>query len=348
MFDREHHRRIASVLDALDPEVMRATDCWFAGGTWIALQIHEFRRSDDIDLICGSAAGYRRLRSLTDTSISPLFRRPVEAVKDLRKDPYRMHTFLSVEGVPIKFEIFHENRIEVSGHLDETLGIPVLSRDDLFTEKLLANDDRGRDSRTLSRDVIDLGMMIREWGPIPAEALRKAQDAYGDVVAKSFRLATTMIGDPVWFGKCLKGLDINPDLADPILAALEQAAIEIGGDPRERIEAGLRRKRLEELRSSENREPITAGLSALLAAVEDCREEDAAASWARIERQAVEIGLGKLAVDPQALLAAIRDFSPGCVFPERILAIEQLIERREEPLRILCESHADDPCEPRS
>ena len=33
MFERPHHRRIASVLEALDGERLRGLQCWFGGGT---------------------------------------------------------------------------------------------------------------------------------------------------------------------------------------------------------------------------------------------------------------------------------------------------------------------------
>ena len=37
MFEREHHRRVASVLQALDARLLHAHQCLFGGGTALAL-----------------------------------------------------------------------------------------------------------------------------------------------------------------------------------------------------------------------------------------------------------------------------------------------------------------------
>jgi hypothetical protein len=42
LFEREHHRRIALVLQALDPAVLAAHRCLFGGGSAIALRYGEF------------------------------------------------------------------------------------------------------------------------------------------------------------------------------------------------------------------------------------------------------------------------------------------------------------------
>ncbi|HKW83534.1 MAG TPA: nucleotidyl transferase AbiEii/AbiGii toxin family protein, partial [Burkholderiaceae bacterium] len=49
MFEREHHRRVATVLEALDADVLKANACLFGGGTAIALRYGEYRESVDID-----------------------------------------------------------------------------------------------------------------------------------------------------------------------------------------------------------------------------------------------------------------------------------------------------------
>ena len=38
MFEREHHRRVAAVLGALDADLLAANACVFGGGTAIALR----------------------------------------------------------------------------------------------------------------------------------------------------------------------------------------------------------------------------------------------------------------------------------------------------------------------
>ncbi|WP_255343899.1 nucleotidyl transferase AbiEii/AbiGii toxin family protein [Methylibium sp. T29-B] len=51
MFERPHHRRIATILAALDADVLVANDCLFGGGTAMALRYGEYRESVDIDFL---------------------------------------------------------------------------------------------------------------------------------------------------------------------------------------------------------------------------------------------------------------------------------------------------------
>ena len=60
MFRRQHHQRIAGLLAQLDSALLEECECLFAGGTAIAMQLDENRRSYDIDFLCASAEGYRR------------------------------------------------------------------------------------------------------------------------------------------------------------------------------------------------------------------------------------------------------------------------------------------------
>ena len=54
MFERSHHRRIATVLEALDAQKLADCECLFGGGTAIALAYEEFRESVDIDFLVSS------------------------------------------------------------------------------------------------------------------------------------------------------------------------------------------------------------------------------------------------------------------------------------------------------
>ena len=62
MFEREHHQRIAALLNRLDEQSLLRCRCLFGGGTAIALAHGEFRESIDIDFICSSIDGYRHIR----------------------------------------------------------------------------------------------------------------------------------------------------------------------------------------------------------------------------------------------------------------------------------------------
>ncbi|MGJ7523762.1 nucleotidyl transferase AbiEii/AbiGii toxin family protein [Variovorax sp. LT1P1] len=220
MFEREHHRRIAKVLAAFDAKVLEDAQCFFGGGTAIALSLGEYRRSDDIDMLCSSQDGYRTIRNLVNSDLGPLLKTPQKHMREVRADRYGIRTVLEVDGEPVKFEIVNEGRIVVTGAMHSEFGVPTLSRVDMYAEKLLANADRARDKSVSSRDIIDLAMMIDGWGPIPPAAWQKAVAPYGASVEKAFRVATEMVTDQAYLASCLKTMQMDAALAPRILAAL--------------------------------------------------------------------------------------------------------------------------------
>ena len=61
MFEREVHRRVAKMLEALDAQLLRECRAAFAGGTRLAMRLGEFRASRDLDLLVSDRNGYREL-----------------------------------------------------------------------------------------------------------------------------------------------------------------------------------------------------------------------------------------------------------------------------------------------
>ena len=62
MFRRPAHRHVLALLEALDAELLERCGFLFGGGTRIALELDEYRESQDIDFLCSRAAGYAELR----------------------------------------------------------------------------------------------------------------------------------------------------------------------------------------------------------------------------------------------------------------------------------------------
>lgn len=188
MFEREHHRRIATLLQALDADGLAANACLFGGGTAMALRYGEYRESVDVDFLVSNRDGYRQLRQrLTGPDgINALTRPglPLTQTREMRADQYGLRTLLRVDDVDIKFEIVLEGRIalEAPGADDRLCGVATLTPLDMATSKLLANSDRWRDDAVLSRDLIDLAMMAPP-KPLLRLAIDKAAGAYGDSVA---------------------------------------------------------------------------------------------------------------------------------------------------------------------
>ena len=186
IFERLHHRRIASALTSFDGDVLRKHRCFFGGGTAIALSANEFRESIDIDFLVDDTDAYRDLRELVrGPGGIPALTRPgalFHVVADVRIDQYGIRTALGVDDTRIKFEIVREARIrfEDPAPSDDICGVPRLSTHDLATSKLLANADRYADDSVQSRDLIDLAMLN-----LPRKhlnrAIERAQRAYPSV-----------------------------------------------------------------------------------------------------------------------------------------------------------------------
>ena len=212
MFERPHHRRIATVLQALDADALLANACLFGGGTAMALRFGEYRESVDIDFLVSRVDGYRQLRQrLMGPDGLRAITRPGEVLnpsREMRADQYGVRTLLQVEGADIKLEIVLEARIELEapGPDDRLCGVATLTPLDMVTSKLLANSDRWRDDAVLSRDLIDLAMMAPP-KKLLQRAIDKARAAYGDnVVADLAKAIENLRERPHRLDHCMKAM----------------------------------------------------------------------------------------------------------------------------------------------
>jgi hypothetical protein len=163
--------------------------CFFGGGTAIALRYGEYRESVDIDFLISDIGLYGKVRNdIRDHhDLSPLLLpgKTLELIRDLRTDQYGIRTVIGIGEAKIKLEIISEGRIsfdlpEPKEFID---GIPSLTRLDSIASKLLVNSDRYADDSVYSRDLIDLAMMK----PTKKElhlAMEKAKKAYGDSIQR--------------------------------------------------------------------------------------------------------------------------------------------------------------------
>jgi hypothetical protein len=219
LFEREHHRRVASVLQALNAHLLHAHQCLFGGGTALALRYGEYRESVDIDFLVSHREGYRALRQLlsgtagvqaicrADVDLAPVF----SQTREVRADQYGLRTMLRVADVEIKFEIVLEARItlEAPGAGDLLCGVATLTPLDAAASKLLANSDRWRDDATLSRDLIDLAMMAPPKALL-RRAIAKAQGAYGASIEADLRKAIQDLRErPHRLDHCMQAMRIT-------------------------------------------------------------------------------------------------------------------------------------------
>ena len=213
MFKRPHHQRIAHVLAALNSDVLAQHQCWFGGGTCIALRYGEYRESVDIDFLISDAAGYREIRQMLTGAqgLAPIVRAgamPLQLARDVRADQYGIRTQVLMDGHAIKFEIVREARIELQAPTpqDQICGISALTELDLATSKLLANADRQADDGIFSRDLIDLAMMNLTVVQLRA-AVSKAEQAYGKSICRDLAKAIDMAEQKVgWLDRCMQAM----------------------------------------------------------------------------------------------------------------------------------------------
>jgi hypothetical protein len=225
-FQLEHHNKILAILESLDADLLKASFAYFGGGTLIALDHGEYRRSKDADFICPVAlSGYRHLRTVVfEGGYSALFH-------DLNRiqvgrgttDQYGIRMVIDVEGVPIKTEIIAEGRFEPDPpRYPEWSPVACLSLNDCFTAKLLANSDRYMDDSVEARDLIDLAV-LRLYSPIPQTAIEKAEKAYE--VMRPLAVAIQRFQERGTFReKCFSGLWIDPSQIPKIIDGVDLLA----------------------------------------------------------------------------------------------------------------------------
>ncbi len=215
LFKREHHIRIAAILEALDAELLASHGCYFGGGTAIALSHHEYRESVDIDFLVSDRIGYQAIRHLMTGShgIRAVVRpgMGLALAREVRADQYGIRTMLRVGKAEIKFEIVLEGRFELEAPSakDRICGVTTLTSLDMAVSKLLANSDRWVDDSVFSRDLIDLAMLEMPRSLLD-RAIEKAGAAYGESIERDLARAIQRLGERAGrLDECMEALKIN-------------------------------------------------------------------------------------------------------------------------------------------
>jgi len=209
MYKRPHHQLIEKVISSLNINLLTKTNTFFGGGTAIALLLDEYRESIDIDFLCSSSEGFSTLRNSVTNNLGDILTNPIEHIRDINVSRDAIRAILRIDGKPIKIEFIKEGNSTVSGEFNTLLKVPTLSKIDMFTQKILANADRGMDKSINSRDIIDLAMMIHYWGGIPKEALDKSYKAYSDYAKRGLKNSVNLIQDSSYLQKCIENLKME-------------------------------------------------------------------------------------------------------------------------------------------
>src|SRR5690606_5816121 len=139
-------------LESLNDALLWEHNCYFGGGTAIALRHGEYRASVDVNFLVSDLVAFRTMREVvTGKRLTELWSTSPSALfiprQGIRADQYGIRCTLEVMGTRIKFEIVLEGRIqfEKPSATDAICGVPVLTDKDLAASKLLANSDRWAD-----------------------------------------------------------------------------------------------------------------------------------------------------------------------------------------------------------
>jgi len=215
LFEREHHRHVATLLESLDAGLLLENGCLLGGGTAIVLRHGEYRESIDVDFLVSSPGGYRELRQrVTGEPGLKALARPgarITETREFRADQYGLRTRVRVLDTEIKFEIIFEGRIELErpAPTDRVCDVATLTLLDLSTTKLLANSDRWRDDAVHGRDVIDLAMMEPAANVLRA-AREKARTAYGESIDRDLAKAIDRFArHPDHLDDCMRALQMH-------------------------------------------------------------------------------------------------------------------------------------------
>lgn len=226
-FKIDRHR-IQRVLAGLNHEFLSECQAYFGGGTFISLDLGEYRISNDIDFLCAVGANYRKLRNtIADLSPSILLTDNSLEISRFTADQYGVRMAIVIDGVTIKTEIIAEARFELDAPRQPTWSpVECLSISDCFTSKLLANADRYADESVRARDLIDLAFLRIEQ-PIPPLALAKAEAAYRVIPALTAAL-TKFQGDADLRFYCCESLNVSQVDRPRLIDGIDLLASDLG------------------------------------------------------------------------------------------------------------------------
>lgn len=216
MFRREQHRKVLSLLQAFDPEILSRCGFFFGGGTRIVLDLDEYRESRDVDFLCSDAEGYADLRFKAATQGYGALFEPgswdgIHFPREMKIDQYGIRFPVEIDGDTIRVELIREARIELDrGARPDWSPLDCLTISDCFAEKILANSDRWADRQFLSRDLIDLSALRSRLGRIPEEAWDKVERAYKTSGRNDLLKAIAAFSEDVSYRqRCFQGLHLD-------------------------------------------------------------------------------------------------------------------------------------------
>ncbi len=228
-FQIRHHQLIYRILENFDREFLSECRAYFGGGTLLALDLGEYRISNDIDFICPIGTDYRKLRNAISDRSPRILLHPNSTLEIERftADQYGVRMSIIIDRIPIKTEIIAEARFDLDPPRQPSWSpVQCLSITDCFTSKLLANADRYADPSVHCRDLIDLAF-LRNHQPIPPISIDKAEAAYRVIAPLTTALNQFQANADLRF-RCYENLAIDPVFHAQLIDGIDLLAIDLG------------------------------------------------------------------------------------------------------------------------
>ena len=230
-----HHAAIKSALSNFNSQYLRDNRILFGGGTRIALEIDEFRKSIDIDFVCPDKASYRAVRTQVNTgSLGQLVDAPFSYPREIRADRDAVRSLIKIDDTVIKLEFISFDDYSLHAEPGLKWGVPVLDRDSCFITKLLANADRyGVEPR---KDIVDLIMMYCKWGSPSERVWDEVDRHYGTVAMDNLMSALNIVIDnPSALNHTVQVCDMDSNVVVKLKGAAELWLDELEFDSTPRI-----------------------------------------------------------------------------------------------------------------
>lgn len=157
-----------NIIKAFDSIYLERNNCYLSGDAAIHLLATNYREPTELHFLCATQEGYATIvNDLYENGIGSLFKsdQTPKQLRDVKGDMHGRYILAEFNGRPIKITITMAMFV-VTKELD-TFPLPLLSKESLFTQKLMAIDDHIREPDLLEQDIIDIHEMQKYWGDIP-------------------------------------------------------------------------------------------------------------------------------------------------------------------------------------
>lgn len=214
----------SNMLNCLNSLFLKQNHCFLTGETAIHFLLN-YRQCNEIDLSYSSKKDFKKLRENIDLdSLGDIVKKSVE-ITHVRAIRYSIQAVLALdEPMILKVEVPYSK--EVQYEKSQLTSLPIITKESLFVEKLLANSFRYSDKSLFNKDAIDLAMMSLSWGGIPQQAWDKAIEEYGNSVVIAYEKANDCLLDRNYFDKCCRGLGVGEENAELIYKEVQRVVNE--------------------------------------------------------------------------------------------------------------------------